>query len=200
MSSFITTMLAWGYPAVIIVIALEALGLPLPGEALMIAYGAAAGAEHKPLIGIFLAFWAGAVIGDNIGYLIGRRFGHNIIVRYGGRIGVTAERLAHAEAMFKRFGLLVVVVARFFVFLRQLNGVLAGSLRLSWWKFLAANAVGGAIWVGFWLFVSTRISANFIGLLNFLHTAKNVVFTILILAGLLAALFWLIYWIRSRQQ
>ncbi len=70
MSSFITTMLAWGDPGVTIVIALEALCLPLPGEVLMIAYGAAAGAEHKPVMGIFLAFWAGAVIGDNIGYMM----------------------------------------------------------------------------------------------------------------------------------
>jgi membrane protein DedA with SNARE-associated domain len=90
--------------------------------------------------------WAGAVIGDNIGYVIGRTFGRAVVLRFGGRIGITADRLRKVEDVFARYGPVTVGFARFFPILRQLNGVVAGTLAMEWRRFLLFNALGGALW------------------------------------------------------
>jgi membrane protein DedA with SNARE-associated domain len=94
--------------------------------------------------------WAGAVIGDNIGYAIGHFGGHHLLVRYGSRIGITSERLAHVETFFEHYGGWGIVFARFVVILRQFNGIVAGTVGMHWLHFLALNAIGAALWVGFW--------------------------------------------------
>jgi membrane protein DedA with SNARE-associated domain len=96
-----------------------------------------------------LSAWAGAV-SDNIGYLLGRRFGRGIILRYGARFGINAERLGKVEAVFARYGAFTVAFARFLNVLRQSNGVVAGMLRME--RFLFFNALGGALWVLVWSF------------------------------------------------
>ena len=90
------------------------------------------------------------MLGDNIGYAIGRFGGRRLIVRYGARIGITESRLARVEAFFRRYGGEVVLVARFFAVLRQLNGIVAGAVGMGWWRFLAYNAAGAALWVCAW--------------------------------------------------
>lgn len=155
-----------GLPVVTAVVALEAIGAPLPGESLIIALGAALGHTHQSILPAFFALWLGAVIGDSLGYTIGRRSGRHALLEHGGRFGLTAARLVQAERLFARWGAGVVVLARFFVFLRQLNGVLAGSLGLPWWRFLAANMVGGALWVGVWLTLSNTVSGELVRLLH----------------------------------
>lgn len=161
-----------GLPVVTAVVALEAIGAPLPGESLIIALGAALGHAHQSIVPAFFALWLGAVMGDSLGYAIGRRLGRHALLKHGGRIGLTEARLAQAEALFARWGVGVVVVARFFVLLRQLNGVLAGSLGLPWWRFLAANMVGGALWVGVWLTLSDKVSGTLIEMLKHLPGVK----------------------------
>lgn len=166
MTPLIQHLLEAGLPVVTAVVALEAIGAPLPGESLIIALGAALGNAHQSIVPAFFALWLGAVIGDSMGYIIGRRLGRHALLKHGGRIGLTEPRLARAEALFARWGAGVVVLARFFVFLRQLNGVLAGSLGLPWWRFLAANMVGGALWVGVWLTLSNTVSGELVRLLH----------------------------------
>jgi membrane protein DedA with SNARE-associated domain len=85
-----------------------------------------------------------------IGFFIGKTGGHLLLVRYGGRIGITAERLKQVEAFFDGYGDLVVVFARFVVPLRQFNGIVAGMLEMQWARFLVFNVIGAALWVGFW--------------------------------------------------
>ena len=97
-----------------------------------------------------LSAWAGAVLGDNIGYLIGRRLGRAIVLRYGEKIGINADRLNRVEAVFARYGPVTVAFARFVNILRQLNGVVAGMLKMDWKRFLIFNALGGALWVSVW--------------------------------------------------
>jgi membrane protein DedA with SNARE-associated domain len=122
----------------------------LPGESLLIF--ASVMAEHGnmsfPLLLLFA--WIGGVVGDNIGYLIGRRLGRAVLLRYGDKIGFTAQRLDRVEAVFARYGPLTVAFARFFNILRQLNGVVAGTLKMDWWRFLLFNALGCALWVLTW--------------------------------------------------
>jgi membrane protein DedA with SNARE-associated domain len=140
----------YGVVAIAIIITLESLGAPLPGESLLI-FGSVM-AEHGnmsfPLLLLFA--WIGGVVGDNIGYLIGKRFGRVVLLRYGEKIGFTPKRLSQVEAVFARYGTFTVAFARFFNVLRQLNGVIAGTLRMDWWRFLLFNALGCALWVLTW--------------------------------------------------
>jgi membrane protein DedA with SNARE-associated domain len=140
----------YGLVVVPAIITLESLGAPLPGESLLIF--ASVMAEHGnmsfPLLLLFA--WIGGVVGDNIGYLIGRRLGRAVLLRYGDKIGFTAQRLDRVEAVFARYGPLTVAFARFFNVLRQLNGVVAGTLKMDWWRFLLFNALGCALWVLTW--------------------------------------------------
>ena len=141
----------YGVAVIFVVLMLESFGFPLPGETLLVGAAVLAGRGTVSLPALALAAWAGAVCGDNIGYFIGRRFGHRVIVRFGGRIGLTEERMAKVEAAFARYGAITVAFARFFNVLRQLNGIVAGSLEMGRWKFLLFNALGGALWVGVWV-------------------------------------------------
>lgn len=147
----------YGAAAVFLILMLESLGLPLPGESLLIVASILAGRGDLSYVALFLAGWVGAVVGDSIGYLIGRRFGRDLLLRYGGKIGLNAERLANVEAVFARYGPVAVGGARFVAVLRQLNGVVAGSMAMPWHRFLLFNALGGALWVLTWTVVGYYI-------------------------------------------
>jgi len=132
------------------VLTLESLGLPVPGESALIVAGTLAGQGELRLPTMLLAAWAGAVLGDNIGYLIGRLAGRPLVLAHGSRIGLTEQRFARVESFFARFGPLTVAFARFVNILRQLNGVVAGTMGMDWRVFFLCNAAGGALWVLFW--------------------------------------------------
>jgi membrane protein DedA with SNARE-associated domain len=142
----------YGYAAVFGALLLEAFGLPLPGETALIAGAALAGEGKLHLAPLLACAWLAAVLGDNIGFAIGRFGGRRLIVRYGAKIGITESRLVRVEAVFRRYGGAVVLVARFFALLRQLNGIVAGTVGMGWWRFLSYNAVGAALWVSAWGF------------------------------------------------
>jgi membrane protein DedA with SNARE-associated domain len=173
-STYVTDLanliISHGAPLVFLAIALESLGAPLPGETLLIAVGAAIGVRGADIVSWFFVAWAGAFLGDNVGYLIGRKFGRLAIGRFGKRFGLTEERIDGFERTFNRYGPLIVIVARFVVPLRQLNGLIAGSMRMRWLHFALANALGAALWVGVWLFLSSRLS----GLLRHLDKAHGI--------------------------
>ena len=76
--------------------------------------------------------------------------GHDLLWRYGGKIGLNSLRLGKVEAVFARYGPVTVGFARFFNVLRQLNGVIAGTLEMDWRRFLMFNALGGVLWVLVW--------------------------------------------------
>jgi membrane protein DedA with SNARE-associated domain len=141
---------AHGSPVVGIVLFFESLGLPLPGESMLIVAGVLASrGEISPTLLILYA-WVGSVLGDNAGYVIGRLLGRQVLLRYGGRVGLTAERFARIEEVFARYGPVAVAFARFVNVLRQLNGIVAGVAGMRWERFLLFNALGAALWVGFW--------------------------------------------------
>jgi membrane protein DedA with SNARE-associated domain len=140
-----------GVAAVMMIVALEALGLPLPGETLLIFAAVLAGRGDVSLPALLIFAWVGSVLGDNVGYWIGRKLGRAAVSRYGARIGLTAARFDAVEAMFARYGAATVAFARFINVLRQLNGVVAGTLGMAWWRFLVFNALGAALWVALWV-------------------------------------------------
>ncbi|MBV8793142.1 MAG: DedA family protein [Pseudolabrys sp.] len=129
---------------------LESFGMPLPGESLLVFAAIMAGRGKLSFPVLLFAAWAGAVVGDNIGYWIGHSVGNTFITRYGARIGLTQARLTKVEAVFRKYGVITVAFARFVNVLRQLNGIVAGTLEMHWWTFVIFNAVGGALWVAVW--------------------------------------------------
>src|SRR5262245_46155079 len=133
------------------IVALEALGAPLPGETLLIFAAVMAGRRDLSLPALLFFAWVGSVVGDNIGYWIGRKLGRAAISRYGARIGLTAARFEAVEGIFARYGAATVAFARFVNVLRQLNGVVAGTLGMPWQRFFMFNALGAALWVSLWV-------------------------------------------------
>jgi membrane protein DedA with SNARE-associated domain len=140
----------YGVPALFVTMFFETLGAPLPGESALILSAGAAAAGKLDIRAVVVAAWLGSVLGDNVAYLIGRRLGRPVILRYGGRVGITEARYAKAEAIAKRHGPLMVMAARFVVVLRQLNGLVAGTTGMRWPTFIAANLVGAGLWVAVW--------------------------------------------------
>lgn len=140
----------YGYLAIGGLVLLEDFGIPVPGETVLIAGAVYAGAGRLNIVAVGLIALAAAIIGDNIGYLIGRLGGRALVLRYGRYVLLTGHRLDKAEAFFTRHGGKVVIIARFLEVLRQANGIIAGITSMPWRKFLAYNAVGAALWVGLW--------------------------------------------------
>jgi membrane protein DedA with SNARE-associated domain len=140
----------YGYLAVGGFVTLEDFGIPVPGETILIAAAVYAGAGKLNIFAVGLIAVTAAIIGDNIGYAIGRFGGRALVLRYGKYVFITSERLDKAESFFDRYGGLVVTVARFIEGLRQANGIVAGISEMAWPRFLAFNALGAALWVAVW--------------------------------------------------
>jgi membrane protein DedA with SNARE-associated domain len=156
-SHFIAGLIThYGILALFVSVSLETLGAPLPGEtAIILASGAAAAGKLNIYMVALTAFLA-AVIGDNAAYVIGRKLGRPVILRYGRRVGLNEKNFGRMEAVVRRRGPLMVVFARFVVVLRQLNGLVAGTTRMPWLTFATADAIGAALWVGLWTTLAYR--------------------------------------------
>jgi len=142
-------IVAYGPWLVAVVIGLESIGLPLPGETTLVAAAIYAGTTQRLSIGlVIVAGILGAVIGDNIGYWIGRKAGFPLLSRYGQRVGISLARLRLGRYLFERHGGKVVFFGRFVALLRALAGPLAGALQMDWYRFLAFNVAAGVVWVG----------------------------------------------------
>ncbi|MFD4764434.1 DedA family protein [Streptomyces sp. NPDC058439] len=140
----------WGYWAVGGLIFVEDFGIPVPGETILIAAAVYAGAGQLNIIAVIAIGVLAAILGDNVGYLIGRTGGHALVQRYGRYVFLPPERYEKAEKFFTRHGGKVVTVARFVEGLRQVNGIIAGAAEMPWIRFVAFNALGAALWVGLW--------------------------------------------------
>ncbi|MFE9705063.1 DedA family protein [Streptomyces sp. NPDC005930] len=139
------------YAVVALVIGLESLGIPLPGEIILVS-AALLSSQHggiDPLV-LGVCASAGAVIGDSIGYAIGRKGGRPLLAWLGGKFPkhFSEGHVATAERSFQKWGMWAVFFGRFVALLRIFAGPLAGVLRMPYWKFLIANVLGGIVWAG----------------------------------------------------
>jgi membrane protein DedA with SNARE-associated domain len=142
---------AYGYAGLAVVVGLESLGLPLPGEGLLIAAAIYAGSTHdlNPyLVGVAAA--AGSILGQMVGYGIGMTVGYRLLRRYGARIGLSWRRLALGRLLFRRHGEKLVIVGRFVIVMRTIAAVLAGANRMPLRNFVIANVVGSVAWAAFY--------------------------------------------------
>ncbi len=137
----------YGAGLVGVTVGLEAMGLPLPGESMVIGAAIYCATTHQlSIVTVLAAAAAGAVLGDNAGYLIGRSIGFRVLARYGRRIGLSEDRLLLGRHLFRRYGGSVVFVGRFVAVLRTFVALLAGANRMGWGRFLLWNAAGGVVW------------------------------------------------------
>jgi membrane protein DedA with SNARE-associated domain len=126
----------------------ESLGIPAPAETVLVSAAIYAGKTHQLSIAAVLASAAaGAILGDNVGYWIGRELGYRVVLRHGRYIGLTERRIKLAQYLFLRHGGKVVFFGRFVVVLRTFAAVLAGINHMPWRRFLLFNAAGGIVWV-----------------------------------------------------
>jgi membrane protein DedA with SNARE-associated domain len=142
----------YGLYAIFVIIYLESLGAPLPGESALVASSLLAMRGDLGVVNLFFVVWIAAVLGDSTGYAIGHFGGRPLLQRYGWLVKLTPQRLAELEQLFRRRGAFIVFGARFVVVLRQLNGLVAGSVGMPWHKFLAANVLGAGLWSAVWSF------------------------------------------------
>jgi membrane protein DedA with SNARE-associated domain len=143
----------YGYFAVGGLVLVEDFGIPLPGETILIAAALYAGAGKLNVVAVGVIAWVCAVIGDNIGFLIGHFGGRRLALKYGKYIFLTPKRLDQAEEFFDHHGGKIIVAARFIEGLRQANGIVAGITGMHWKRFIPYNALGAALWVGLWVSV-----------------------------------------------
>jgi membrane protein DedA with SNARE-associated domain len=143
----------YGYGVIFLGVMLESMGVPLPGESLMIAAAIYAASTHRLNIYVLVSLAAsGAICGDQIGYLIGRWIGYRVLARWGHTVGLTQERLDLGRYLFRKYGGAVVFFGRFITFMRTFAAVLAGANRMPWRRFLLWNSLGGIGWTSLYGF------------------------------------------------
>jgi membrane protein DedA with SNARE-associated domain len=148
----------YGLVVLFAVVMLECMGVPMPGETALVTAALYAGSTHRfGIASVVLVAATAAIIGDNIGYLIGRSIGVRLIARYGKYVRLNELRLKVGQYLFLRHGGKIVFFGRFVAILRTYAALLAGANRMSWHHFLIMNALGGICWaslfgVGAYLF------------------------------------------------
>jgi len=137
----------YGLWVVFTLIMLESMGVPLPGETALMTAALYAGSTHRiDIVSVVLVAATAAIIGDNIGYVIGRSIGVRLVARYGRYVRLDEPRLKVGQYLFLRHGGKIVFFGRFVALLRTYAALLAGVNRMSWSHFLIMNALGGICW------------------------------------------------------
>lgn len=191
-----------GYPAVALFIMIESSGIPFPGETMLLLASFYAAIDQKLQIPLVIACAAlGAIIGDNIGYIIGRTGGHAFVQRFGRYFFLKPEHLAYAERFFNKHGDKTVFFGRFVAVLRAWAAFLAGLNRMRWSTFLLYNAAGGIIWAiiyGCLGFYAGLFFHNNFGAVAHLASTISWIGAVLIAVGVVIA--YIIYRLRRKRH
>jgi membrane protein DedA with SNARE-associated domain len=147
----------WGYWVVFGAMLLENAGLPLPGETVTLLGGYAAGSGHLDVFGVMAAAAGGAILGDNLGYWVGRRAGWGVVLRVGRLLRRSPEQMESLRTSFLRHAGKSVLIGRFVAVLRVLAGPLAGAVHMPYRRFVLFNCLGAVLWS------STMVSLAWLG-------------------------------------
>jgi membrane protein DedA with SNARE-associated domain len=184
----------FGYWAVVVLVALEGFGIPLPGETMLITAAIYAGATHQMSLPLIIAAaWAGAVVGSTGGYAIGYWGGFRLLVRFGKYIRLDEPRVKLGRYLFLRHGGKVVFFGRFVSILRTYAAFLAGTARMPPWRFFAFNVAGAVVWASFWALVAYRLGEQ---INRFSRTADIA----LGVAAVMAVVGVYLFWRRNEQR
>ena len=188
LAAILTVPATVGYPLLFVLVGAESAGALVPGETSLILAGALAGQGQLSLPLVIAVAAAAAIVGDNTGYLIGRRGLRRLLDRPGRRSGRRQRLLARGEAFFARYGSAAVFLGRWLPGLRVVASWLAGANRMPWRRFLLWNALGGIGWastVGALAYLLGRSASGSLGTIGFVGLA-------------IAALVYLVQRIRER--
>jgi membrane protein DedA with SNARE-associated domain len=136
----------YGLIALFLVVMLESGGLPLPGETALVTASIYASQGHLNIVEVIVVAAAAAIIGDNLGYWIGRTGGRKLLHRISFLERWSKRNLERGERFFERHGGKTIFIARFFSILRVTAAWVAGISRMHWWTFFLWNAAGGIVW------------------------------------------------------
>jgi membrane protein DedA with SNARE-associated domain len=187
----------YGYLVVFLGVLLESVGIPLPGETILIASGVMVQQGHLDLGDAILFGILGAVVGDQVGYWVGREGGRPFVLRWGRYVLVAPERLARAERFFARHGGKAVFLARFITGLRVFGALVAGISRMRWRTFFFYNALGGMLWVAAAVMVGYLLG----GSLDFIERWAGRASLLLLGLMILGLAFYFSYrWLASHQM
>jgi membrane protein DedA with SNARE-associated domain len=139
-------ILDYGLYLLFLLVAVESMGVPLPGETALITAGVLAAQGHYSIVAVIAVAATAAIVGDNIGYWIGRKGGRALLYRTPYIRDYFARVLPPSERFFRRHGAKAVFFGRFVSILRVTAAWLAGISHMPWWRFLFWNAAGGIIW------------------------------------------------------
>src|SRR5579871_1505514 len=143
----------YGYWAVFVAVGIESLGVPLPGETTLITAALYAGTTHRlNIVLVIVVASAAAIVGDNIGYVIGRMGGYRLLRRYGRYIRGEEAKIKLGRFLCDRHGRKVVFFGRFVSVLRTYAAFLAGTNKMRWPHFFVANAAGSILWAAIYTF------------------------------------------------
>ena len=169
LAAFTQSVQTYGYLAVFLAVGMESLGVPIPGETTLIAASVYAGSTHRlSLTYLMVVAIVAAIVGDNIGYVIGRVGGYRLLRRYGHYVRVDEAKLKVGRYLFDRHGGKVVFIGRFISVARTYAAFLAGVNMMNWLRFLIYNAAGGIFW-------AALITAGGYFLGNAVHQVSTVV-------------------------
>jgi len=182
----------YGYGAAFAAVMAEGMGIPTPGQTLLMAGAleAAAGRMNIALL-VFLVITA-ATVGNSIGYAIGRWGGRVVL----DKLKVNPQRQQHLDDLFKRRGGMVILLARFLDGLRQLNGIVAGVLQMPWRTFTAYNVAGAILWTCSWGLGTYYLGRDIHFIAAFFHRHRP----LLLALGAVAFVALLVYLLRSRRK
>src|SRR5580704_2958459 len=187
MHQLVALVASYGYAVTFALIFLESVGIPVPGEGILIATALfAARTQRLDIAVVVITAAAAAFLGTSIGYLLGRSAGHALIQRFGGYVGLTPARQRLGQYLFIRHGAKIIFLGRFIAILRAFAGILAGANQMPWRKFLLFNGLGAVVWT-----MTITLGAFYFGK-AFVHLSRPLGVALLVLTGaaLIAALIY----------
>ena len=180
----------YGYGAAFAAVMAEGMGIPTPGQTLLVASALEAAAGRMNITLLLLLVTAAATFGNSLGYAIGR-WGGRVVLN---KLKVNPQRQQRLDDLFKRRGGLVILLARFLDGLRQLNGMVAGVMKLPWWTFTAYNVAGAILWTCAWGLGTYYLGRDVHVIAVFFHRHARLLY----LLSVTAFVALLVYLLRSR--
>lgn len=180
----------WGYLAVFFFVAIESMGIPFPGETMLITAAVYAGLGNINIIGVIASAASGAIIGDNLGFLAGNKGGYKLAHRIWRKFKLDESTLDSAKKFYSKHGDKTVFLGRFVAILRTWSAFLAGVNQMSWPRFLFFNAAGGIIWASIYGGLGYYFAENVPFLHHLLRTLGVGSVALLILILLIGLIVW----------
>jgi membrane protein DedA with SNARE-associated domain len=182
----------YGYGAAFAAVMAEGMGVPTPGQTLLMASALEAATGRMNIALLLFLVTTAATVGNSIGYAIGRWGGRMAL----DKLRVNPERQQHLDDLFKRRGGMVILLARFLDGLRQLNGIVAGVLRMPWWTFTAYNVAGAVLWTSAWGLGTYYLGRDIHFIAAFFHRHRP----LLLVVGATAFIALVVYLLRSGRK